>query len=133
MKIFLLLYLIIIAGYGVTEVSILVKNRTFFSRKKKDPTAKLVIMPFILAIAGSPIEAHFIARPIIASIAFTGSLIALCGVFIRIKALLDLGKAFSMKVEIRTGQELVAKGLYATIRHPLYLASILIATGAPLI
>jgi protein-S-isoprenylcysteine O-methyltransferase Ste14 len=133
MKLFQILYFSIIAGYGLTEMAILVTNGTFFSRKKRDPTAKLVVVPFMLAIAGAPVELNFRHGVSVPLIAITGAVLALTGAIVRIKALLDLGAAFSMKVEIRAGQELVTRGLYAKIRHPLYLASILLAFGAPLL
>jgi protein-S-isoprenylcysteine O-methyltransferase Ste14 len=95
----ILIFIILIPLYGLMELAILAKNRTFFTPRKRDRTALIVAL----------------------------------GIAIRLKALIDLGTAFSMKVERKENQELVTRGLYATIRHPLYLASLVIALGIPVL
>jgi len=48
------------------------------------------------------------------------------GIVLRATAVLSLGQAFSANVAARTGQQLKRDGLYAIVRHPSYLAMLLI-------
>jgi protein-S-isoprenylcysteine O-methyltransferase Ste14 len=133
MTLALWIYVVLILLYGLTETAILTKNRTFFSRDNRDPTMLGVAVPFMLVIAGAPIEYSLLHRTPSDLMTGVGALILAVGVFIRLKALTDLGTAFSMKVEKKENQALVTGGLYSKIRHPLYLASLAIALGTPLL
>ena len=58
-------------------------------------------------------------------------LLLLVGTLLRLLAIRTLGRAFSVHVAVRTGQQVVQHGLYAHLRHPSYTALLLIlfATG----
>ena len=51
----------------------------------------------------------------------------------RLLALKALGKHFSAYVTLQTDHRLVRHGIYASIRHPLYLSLILAPTGIALV
>jgi protein-S-isoprenylcysteine O-methyltransferase Ste14 len=60
---------------------------------------------------------------------------ALCcaGGLVRIFALRALGKQFSAYVVLQPGHRLVQSGIYAVVRHPLYLSLLLAGPGCALI
>jgi protein-S-isoprenylcysteine O-methyltransferase Ste14 len=51
----------------------------------------------------------------------TALAILILGLAVRIVAIVTLGRAFSVNVATRTGQQLQRSGLYSLVRHPSYL------------
>ncbi len=127
------IFVILIPFYGLMELAILARNRAFFTPRKRDRTTLGIVVPFTLVMVCAPLEYTQLHRAAADVIVWLGALIVVVGIAIRMKALLDLGSAFSMKVERREDQELVTSGLYATIRHPLYLATLAMALGIPIL
>jgi len=62
----------------------------------------------------------------------TGTALAVLGLFLFWKSHRDLGRQFSPTLELKEAHHLVAEGVYARIRHPMYTALFLIA-GAQLL
>lgn len=54
------------------------------------------------------------------------------GLILRYWSLILLGKNFSRDVEVETDQELISRGTYRYIRHPLYLGLFLLTVSVPL-
>lgn len=61
-----------------------------------------------------------------------GICLMLLGIVIRVSAVLTLGKAFTLNVQVTSRQRLIASGLYRKIRHPAYTGSILSLLGIAL-
>ena len=61
---------------------------------------------------------------------FSGTLIMLTGLFIRIMATRTLREYYTRTLKIQENQKVINTGLYRYIRHPGYLGVILIWTGA---
>ena len=62
-----------------------------------------------------------------------GLLLCCIGVAVRIAALKTLDRQFSAYVTLQPDHRLVQHGIYARIRHPLYLSLLLIPTGVALV
>jgi protein-S-isoprenylcysteine O-methyltransferase Ste14 len=62
-----------------------------------------------------------------------GLLLTTIGMFVRVVALKTLGKYFSAYVTLQPNHRLVQRGIYASIRHPLYLSLLLAPTGIALV
>ena len=60
----------------------------------------------------------------------TGTAVLLLGILIRLAALVQIGKGFSIKVERNDGQKIIRTGMHKHIRHPLHVASILQTLGS---
>ncbi len=60
---------------------------------------------------------------------YTGILLILVGVLLRIAAVVSLGKYFTVDVTIRQRHRLKEDGMYTYIRHPSYAASLLSFIG----
>ena len=50
----------------------------------------------------------------------------ICGILLREWAILSLGRAFTVVVEVNPGQSLVTSGPYRWVRHPMYTALFLV-------
>ena len=59
-------------------------------------------------------------------ISFIGAFLFMVFCIIRILAYLELGKNFSDYIDIKDGNNLVVTGIYANIRHPIYMSEIMI-------
>ena len=64
---------------------------------------------------------------------YVGLLLCCTGLAVRIEALKTLSKQFSAYVTLQLNHRLVQHGIYAGIRHPLYLSLLLIPTGVALV
>lgn len=59
----------------------------------------------------------------------SGAFLIIIGILMRILALFSLGKQFSREIAIYEDHKLVTSGIYAYLRHPLYLALLLELAG----
>lgn len=64
---------------------------------------------------------------------YLGLLLCCIGVTVRVLALRTLGEYFSAYVTLQPNHRLVQHGIYASIRHPLYLSLLLAPTGIALV
>ncbi|SHM96041.1 Protein-S-isoprenylcysteine O-methyltransferase Ste14 [Chitinophaga jiangningensis] len=60
---------------------------------------------------------------------YTGLVIILLGVALRLAAVISLGKYFTVAVRIREGHQVKQDGMYKLVRHPSYAASLLSFIG----
>jgi protein-S-isoprenylcysteine O-methyltransferase Ste14 len=66
--------------------------------------------------------------PFFAGIGFFG-----VGLWLLYRSHADLGKNWSITLEVRETQELVSHGIYRRVRHPMYLALLMYAIGQALV
>lgn len=64
---------------------------------------------------------------------YVGLLLCCIGVIVRLLALRMLGRHFSAYVTLQPNHRLVQHGIYAGIRHPLYLSLLLVPAGIALV
>jgi protein-S-isoprenylcysteine O-methyltransferase Ste14 len=84
----------------------------------------LVAVPALYAATGFP---KSLDRPFIPAIAWLG-LITLCaGLWLFFRSHADLGRNWSISLEIREQHALVQSGVYRLIRHPMYSSFFLLA------
>jgi len=109
-------------------------NKSFFGRRESGLLALaflgLWLVPLLYALTGFPAP---LDRPFIPAIAVLGILV-LCGallLFYRSHA--DLGKNWSISLQIRDEHRLVTSGIYRYIRHPMYTSFFLLAVAQVLL
>jgi len=88
--------------------------------------------PRLTALAGSFLSAGLVALPqpeLGATLRVTSLILTVAGLLLSAWVLLWLGQAFSVTAQAR---QLVAKGPYAIVRHPLYLCEELTVLGVAL-
>lgn len=64
---------------------------------------------------------------------YLGLLFCCAGIVVRLLALQALGQYFSAYVTLQPDHRLIQQGIYASIRHPLYLSLLLAPTGVALV
>ena len=62
-----------------------------------------------------------------------GTIVFAAGIWLILRAQVDLGKSWSPSVEFRPGQQLVTSGVYRRIRHPMYAGFFIWAFAQPLL
>lgn len=115
------------------EYAAMARTGTLRRKHKREWTYFAVAIPFKAMIAACVAE-HVSSRthpsmPVVIS----GSLLAAAGIVVRVSGHLQLNGAFSQYVEKQPGHRLVQSGMYAKIRHPMYVGSILLFIGMPLV
>ncbi len=86
----------------------------------------LAILPGFYVATGIPQGADYPAR---AWAVVLGTLIFVFGLWVFRKSHKDLGRNWSVTLEIRNQHKLVCTGLYALIRHPMYTSFLLMGIG----
>jgi len=115
------------------EYAAMARTRTLWRKHKREWTYYAAAIPFKAMIAASIVEhvsAH--TQPSMPAM-IAGSLLAAAGIIVRVCGHLQLNGAFSQYVEKRPDQRLVQSGMYTKIRHPMYVGSILLFIGMPLV
>ena len=88
------------------------------------------IMPIIYAVTN---WLDFANYSLPAWAGWLGVLILTVGLFIFWRAHADLGLNWSPSLEIREKHELITRGIYGVIRHPMYASQWLVALAQPLL
>jgi protein-S-isoprenylcysteine O-methyltransferase Ste14 len=121
-----LIYFLTIAAYGITEILLQLK----FSNWKFSKTDKKlipVLVPFYLSIYLPPAEHLFLKNQLSSSCIIIGFSIVIIGISLRLLSLITLNSKFSISITPNQSKNLVVNGIYRYIRHPLYLASLLMS------
>jgi protein-S-isoprenylcysteine O-methyltransferase Ste14 len=124
------IYALTIAVYGILDILIQKNKKSIISLKSKDRTYLPILLTFILTLVAVPVEYINLHKNASWPLMISGIVICLLATFIRVKGHFDLKHGFSTRVEKHEKQKLVTTGIYTMIRHPMYLAIILVLTGA---
>jgi protein-S-isoprenylcysteine O-methyltransferase Ste14 len=101
-------------------------------RRARDWTASLISVPYYLILTGAPLEYLYWDTKPGPLHWIPGALFFLAATALRVRGHLDLKQGFSMFIERVEGQSLVRRGIYAHIRHPLYLGNVCLFVACPL-
>ncbi|MBN1660541.1 MAG: isoprenylcysteine carboxylmethyltransferase family protein [Anaerolineae bacterium] len=129
---YLMGYILLVLVYRLAESWAMARTGTLDRKPVADWTAALIMVPYWLVILGSAFEYITFQQPSTPLAALLGALFFAEAALVRVRAHLDLGEGFSIFLVEEGGQEIVTRGLYAHIRHPLYLANILLLIACPL-
>jgi protein-S-isoprenylcysteine O-methyltransferase Ste14 len=124
------IYALVIGFYGVLDIIIQKNKKSIISFKSKDRTYLPVFLTFIITLIAVAIEYSYLDKKVTWPFMITGIVICIIATLVRVKGHLDLKHGFSTRVEKQKNHELVTTGIYGIIRHPMYLALILLQTGA---
>ncbi len=96
-------------------------------------TFQAVNLPYRMMVVAGVVE-HLLTSHEPTSIGvLSGVALALAGIAIRVVCHFQLGARFSPYVELADEHHLMQTGLYRHLRHPMYLGTLLIAAGLPLL
>jgi protein-S-isoprenylcysteine O-methyltransferase Ste14 len=90
----------------------------------------LGVVPFVFVVSGAPSFATYTFQPLLA---VAGTLVFLAALWLFRRTHRDLGRAWSVTLEIRDQHALVTHGVYARVRHPMYSAFFLWAIAQALL
>ena len=90
----------------------------------------LGIVPFIYVVSGQPAFASYPFQP---ALAWLGSLSFAAALYLFHRTHRDLGRSWSVTLEIRDSHALVTHGVYRYVRHPMYSAFFLWAIAQALL
>lgn len=88
---------------------------------------------YVFIVSLSVIECLLTVKIINLTISITGLLIFVAGVLLRRKSITDLGKNWSLYIEIKKDHELITYGIYKFMKHPYSLAVLFELIGVCLI
>ncbi len=111
----------------------LMKRLTGREKQREQRVAAAVLslaLPLVFILAGLDFRFGWSALP--GGLVFFSSLLFLFGFWLFAEAMWENAWIFRT-VEVEAGQKVVDRGLYAHIRHPLYLADLCLFLSAPLI
>ncbi len=101
--------------------------------RRRDPSIYLIAAPFYAGVLACAAEYVATQRFPGWGLLVAGNIAFAAGVSLRWLGHRDLGAAFSERVETYDAQPLVTTGLYAHIRHPLYLGNLFLFAAMPLL
>jgi protein-S-isoprenylcysteine O-methyltransferase Ste14 len=131
-KLVLIIYFISIAIYGCAEIFLQLRFSNW-KFKKADKDAMIIMVPFYLSIYLAPVENIVVRTKLFPSFIILGSFLLFLGLGLRITGLLTIKNNFSMLIEADDSNRLVRSGIYKYIRHPLYLAILIISLSGSII
>jgi protein-S-isoprenylcysteine O-methyltransferase Ste14 len=79
--------------------------------------AGLFIVPLTYVLTGEPKFADYVFQPVCA---WLGTLVLVFGMALLHRTHRDLGRAWSITLEVREQHALVTRGIYEKLRHPMY-------------
>ncbi len=128
----LIAYFLMITAYTFVEVY-LQKRYNNGERAKTEKSFLLLILPFYMVIYFAPLENYLLNLTLHISSISIGMALFIAAVIIRVSAMNTLNKNFSIAIEAKNDGKLIETGIYKQIRHPLYLAVMLMVIGSALI
>jgi len=129
----LITFCILLIGGGLAEYTAMMYTGTLKRKHTKEWTCYAVVIPYKAMLCATIIEHIILKTHPAMALTITGGIIALIGIIIRVRGHIELNGAFSQYVEKTENQQIVQTGMYARIRHPMYIGSILLFIGMPLV
>lgn len=132
-QITLWIFVALVLGQMLAEYVAMLRTGTLRRKHQREWTYLAVAIPYKAMIAAALVEClGRSTRPSLTMVC-AGALLSLAGIAIRVRGHFDLAGAFSAYVETSENHQLIRSGMYARVRHPMYVGSILLFVGLPLV
>jgi protein-S-isoprenylcysteine O-methyltransferase Ste14 len=122
----IVVYLSLILIYRLAEYWAMNRTGSLKRGSRPEASALLIMVPYYLILIVPIIEYFWFDLYPTQMFMLLGTLFFLAAIIIRTKAHLDIGGSFSMYLQKNEKDNIVRRGLYTYIRHPLYLGNILL-------
>ncbi|MFW5828899.1 MAG: methyltransferase family protein, partial [Planctomycetota bacterium] len=121
----------LVVGLHVAEFLLVRRHREQRAPATREWTYLAMALPFKATIAATAIEHVLDPGDPPLWCALTGGPLAALGVALRLRGHRDLAGSFSPYAAVPPEGRLVRHGLYARVRHPMYLGSLCLFVGLP--
>ena len=129
----LAVFIALLLGQGIAEYAAMLRTGTLKRKRKREWTYYVVAVPYKAMFLAAIVEHIEFGTHPTTPMMLAGIFLATAGIAVRVVCHLELAGAFSQYVQKFEGQKLIHSGMYATIRHPMYLGVILLLVGMPLV
>lgn len=130
--VFIIFFIIIIFVIQGSEIFLFGNNK-----KKEKIYAKWSFLAFsscyVLLIVSSTVECLMVNKKINLTVTTVGVFMIILRFLIKYWAFKSLGEYWSPHIQIKDDHQLIKKGPYGLVRHPVYLSRIINVIGIPLI
>ena len=126
MDIYLFAYVVLALAYRGVDILVMFRSTTIAKKPVRDWTEWLITVPYWLVVVAPALEylQREYRRPGVFALV-VGTLLFALAMIIRARAHVDLRKQFPLFLKEKQERGLLTSGLYAYVRHPLYLATVL--------
>lgn len=118
-----------VAGFLALEASSRADPAMAGQRQDDDGTTQGIVVAYVASAALAPVLASVPQRRLSLAAPMAGLILQGFGLLLRRSAMETLGTSYTRTIRTSAEQQLVVDGPYSVVRHPGYLASILIWIG----
>ncbi|QDU57694.1 methyltransferase family protein [Aeoliella mucimassa] len=118
---------------GLAELAAMWRTGALRRRRTPEWTFRAVNLPYRLMFVCGIVEWYYRGETLRAELFATGAALASAGVLLRVICHFQLGYHFSPYVDLAETHQLTEQGFYRVVRHPMYLGTLLILIGVPLL
>lgn len=137
--VFIIVFMVSVCAIGlylaIKNPALLERRKKFGPTKEQSPVQKIAISIGVLALLGvfifSALSHRFLWSPVPTYISIAGDVLVALGLYINI-LVFKVNSYGGASIETVEGQRVIATGLYALVRHPMYVGVLIMILGIPL-
>lgn len=137
--VFIIVFMVSVSAIGlylaIKNPALLERRKKFGPTKEQSPVQKIAISIGVLALLGvfifSALSHRFLWSPVPTSISIAGDVLVALGLYINILVFKENSYG-GASIETVEGQRVISTGLYAFVRHPMYVGVLIMIIGIPL-
>jgi len=137
--VFIIVFMVSVSAIGlylaIQNPALLERRKKFGPTKEQSPVQKLAISIGVLALLGvfifSALSHRFLWSPVPTYISIAGDVLVALGLYMNILVFKENSYGGS-SIETVEGQSVITTGLYAFVRHPMYMGVLIMIIGIPL-
>lgn len=137
--VFIIVFMVSVCAIGlylaIKNPALLERRKKFGPTKEQSPVQKIAISIGVLALLGvfifSALSHRFLWSPVQTYISIAGDVLVALGLYINI-LVFKVNSYGGASIETVEGQRVISTGLYAFVRHPMYVGVLIMMIGIPL-
>ncbi len=137
--VFIIVFMVSVSAIGlylaIKNPALLERRKKFGPTKEQSPVQKIAISIGVLALLGvlifSALSHRFLWSPVPTCISIAGDVLVALGLYINILVFKENSYG-GASIETVEGQRVISTGLYAFVRHPMYVGVLIMIIGIPL-
>jgi len=137
--VFIIVFMVSVSAIGlylaIKNPALLERRKKFGPTKEQSPVQKIAISIGVLTLLGvfifSALSHRFLWSPVPTYISIAGDVLVALGLYINILVFKENSYG-GASIETVEGQRVISTGLYALVRHPMYVGVLIMIIGIPL-